>query len=341
MGYFKVVTMDATTSYERGVQYGQQATEEISGSVDFYKRKFEKKFKWENVLAYSEKFLEKTKAFSEDIAQELQGIADGSGHTVNEIMAVNARYELSQFDWQHECTTGVFLNAVEGDNYIFKNCDLGAGIKKNLVVLHIIKEDGFRAMGIAEAGQLIRDGYNNAGIALVNSAMGSLDDGWGVALPGTVVRKSVWESRSFEEACRFQRNMYRTVSTNMLIANKSGRAIDFECYPGGEDEVLPVDGIISTGNRFTVHPERNRLRDPDIDRGLRLRELLEENKNQICSQTLMEILKDHKGYPSSICRHINQEGHSTVYSIIVNMTKDKVYICPGNPCENLYEEYTL
>lgn len=332
--------MDAPTPYERGVQYGRQAAEEINTSIAYYKKKFEKKFTWDAVLDYSRKFQQATEEFDRDIADELRGIADGSGHTAEEIMAVNARYEISQFDWKQECSTGICFNSHTGKNYLFKNCDLSQGVKNHLVVLRIVREDGFRAIGVSEAGQLIRDGYNNCGIGLVNSALTSKEDGAGMAVPGTVIRKKVWESRTLEEACRIQRNAFRTVSTNMLIASRDGQAVDFECYPGGEDEVLPRNGIISTGNRFTVNPGRNRVEDPDIDRGKRLRELLEEYGGRVDENTLKEILKDHKGYPSSICRHISYD-HSTVYSIIINLTDSRVYICPGNPCEFEYEEYVL
>lgn len=340
MNYFKVITMDAETPYERGVQYGKEAREEIHTSIAYYKKKFEKKFSWNKVLEYSRDFQQAAARFSPEIADELQGIADGAGRTIEEIMAVNARYELSQFNWKQECSTGVFLSGTAGKNYLFKNCDLSQKVKNHLVVLHIIKKDGFRALGITEAGQLIRDGFNSCGIGLVNSALTSGLDGYGVAVPGTVIRKKVWESRTFEEACAVQRNLYRTVSTNMLIACKDGRAVDFECYPGGEDLVSPTQGILSTGNRFTVQPSRNRTQDPDIDRGIRLRELLDRHRTDISTETIMEILKDHKGYPSSVCRHISDD-HSTVYSIVINMTDSRIYICPGNPCQNKYEEYVL
>lgn len=341
MSLMKVITLDAETPYERGVQYGEQAKEEISHSIEYYRKKFEKQPGWDKIVEFSQKFVQVSAEFSKEIMEEMQGIADGSGSDVREIMAVNARYELSQFDWQHECTTGVFFDHTSGKNYIFKNCDLGYDVKAHLVILKVIGKDGFRALGITEAGQLVRDGYNNCGVALVNSALWSGADHAGIAVPGTIVRKKVWESRNFQEACAVQRNLHRTVSTNMLVADRYGNAVDFECYPGGEDEVVPQNGIIATGNRFTIHPDRNKVIDPEIDRGLRLRELLEEHRESICAEKIMEILKDHKGFPCSICRHDDKKRAGTVYSIIVNMTDDKIYICLGNPCEGTYEEYSL
>ena len=341
MSAFKVVTLDAATAYERGVQYGQQASAEIGIAVAYYKKKFEKKYSWEQVSALARDFLKASEKFYAEAADEIRGIANGSGHPVEDIMAVNARYEISQFDWQKECTTGVFLEPENGNKFIFKNCDLGRGVQAHLVILHVIRPDGFRAIGVAEAGQLIRDGYNNQGVALVNSALRGITDGAGMAVPGTVVRQKVWDSRSFDEACGTQRGMFRTVSTNMLIAAKAGCAVDFECYPGGEDEVSPKRGLIGTGNRFTIDPTRNRIIDPNIDRGLQMRWLLERKREQMNLDTLKTILSDHTGYPESICRHADDVGHSTVYSIIIDLSNDGIYICNGNPCENEYIRYEL
>ena len=336
-----IITMDAATPYERGVQYGEQAKEQIDIALSYYKRKFSKKFRWKEIVDFAERFDDVTQKFSADAMNEIRGIADGSGHDVREIMTINARYELSQFDWQHECTTGVFIDNKEHNKFIFKNCDLAKEVKNHLVILHIIRPDGLRALGVAEAGQLVRDGFNNFGIALVNSALRSGMDYSGIAVPGTVIRKKIWESKSFAEACNIQRNCFRTVSTNMLIASTEGIAVDFECYPGGEDEVLPKNKIIATGNRFTIKPSRNRAIDPAIDRGIQLRNLLENQDNNINLEVLMNILKNHEGYPESICRHADEIGHTTVYSIIINLTDCKVYICFGNPCSNAYEEYVL
>ncbi|MBR2670216.1 MAG: hypothetical protein IKE36_10545 [Solobacterium sp.] len=338
----KVVELNAPTYYERGVQYGEQAREEIDISVAFYKKKFGDFPGWEKITDFAKQFVEASKAFFPEAVEEMQGIADGSGHILEEIMVVNARYEISNFDWKPECSTGVYRNKTTGKNYIFKNCDLGPEVKKHLVILHVVRPDGFRAVGITEAGQLVRDGYNNCGLGMVNSAMLEVTDHAGIAVPGTVVRKKVWESKTFDEAAEITRNVFRTTSTNMLLADKSGNATDFECFPGGTDEVTCECDMIGTGNRFTVHPEKNRGRLilDGIDRGLRLKELMSEAGDTIDEFKLMEILKDEKGYPQSINSKMSTSWE-TVYSIIVNMTDDKVYICLGRPSEGEYKEYPL
>lgn len=100
MKTYKVIKIKGATAYERGVQYGQQAKTEIDIAVAFYKKKFEKKFTWSQIIEYAQKFEKVSTEFYPEAVEEMHGIADGSGYTIEEIIAVNARYEISQFDWQ-------------------------------------------------------------------------------------------------------------------------------------------------------------------------------------------------------------------------------------------------
>ena len=340
MREMKVVVMDAPTCYERGLQYGKQAEKEIDIAVDYYRGRFGENPGWETILEYARDFIDVSGKFFPEAIEEMKGIAEGSKHSIEEIMAVNARYELSKYDFAPECSTGVYHNETTGKKYIFKNCDLSPGVKNHLVILHVIRPDGFRAVGVTEAGQLVRDGYSNRGLGMVNSAMYAVGDYADIAVPGTVVRKKVWESSTFEEAAEITRNVRRTTSTNMLIADKYGNAIDFECYPGGVDEVGCAGHMIGTGNRFTIQPNKNKKRDSSIDRGLRLKELMKEAGDSIDEFRIMEILKDQKGLPRAICCS-NEPLAETVYSVIVNMTDDRIFICYGRPSEGEYKEYRL
>ena len=89
MKTYKVVKIKGATAYERGVQYGQQAKTEIDIAVAFYKKKFEKKFTWSQIIEYAQKFEKVSTEFYPEAVEEMRGIADGSGYTIEEIIAVN------------------------------------------------------------------------------------------------------------------------------------------------------------------------------------------------------------------------------------------------------------
>lgn len=124
MREMKVVELNAPTNYERGVQYGQQAREEIDTAVNYYRKQFGDVPGWEKILEFCKEFVKASEDFFPEAVEEMKGIAEGSGHLLEEIMAVNARYEISKFDWKPECSTGVYHNKTTGKNYIFKNGDL-------------------------------------------------------------------------------------------------------------------------------------------------------------------------------------------------------------------------
>ena len=85
MKELKVVTLDAATYYDRGVQYGQQAKEEIDIAVTYYREQFGEVPGWKKILEFSKQFIDVSKEFFPEAIDEMKGIAEGSGHTVEEL----------------------------------------------------------------------------------------------------------------------------------------------------------------------------------------------------------------------------------------------------------------
>jgi isopenicillin-N N-acyltransferase like protein len=60
---------------------------------------------------------------------------------------------------------------------------------------------------------------------------------------------------------------------------------------------------------------------------------------------LQEALRDHEGYPCSICRHANDDPRhgfwTTVLSAILDTTHCRMYVTRGNPCRQPYQQYDL
>jgi isopenicillin-N N-acyltransferase-like protein len=55
------------------------------------------------------------------------------------------------------------------------------------------------------------------------------------------------------------------------------------------------------------------------------------------------LLSDHEGFPTSICRHPNDDPKTgwqrSVISIILEPQENRMHVSNGNPCENVYETY--
>jgi isopenicillin-N N-acyltransferase-like protein len=57
------------------------------------------------------------------------------------------------------------------------------------------------------------------------------------------------------------------------------------------------------------------------------------------------ILRDHSGYPRSICRHPTSDPETgrfrTVMSVVIEPQEGRLHVSRGNPCERPYETYAL
>lgn len=346
----KVVKITASTPYERGLQYGEQAKELIKICVEHYKDRFLKQGdSWESVCNYAMSFVPTVIENMPELFEEAKGIAEGSSLTIEDIMVVNCRYEITKFPKISECTTAAVLPSASRDNktYVIKNWDYSQYIMPHMVLLSVKTPDGFSMFGITEAGQMVRDGFNSNGIAIVNNNLQSVDDHPGTAIPVTFLRRNVLSCKNFDEAKNMILNAKRTVSSNVLIADCNGNALDFETYPNGADILEATNGILTHANHFVVKPERDALVDRPKNRDTRLYELLNRQNGDITVEYIMECMKDHEYYPLSICGHPNPQGDSygrdriTVASLIFDFVENTVYVCDGPPCEGEYIPYKL
>ena len=114
MKQFPLIQMCSDDPYERGCQYGEQASEWIHRAVEGYKRHFEKQLQqdWNSICRKSHLYFPVLEKDYEEELAEAKGISVGSGVSLDEILAINCRYEilkLKESDEIHECTTSTLL----------------------------------------------------------------------------------------------------------------------------------------------------------------------------------------------------------------------------------------
>lgn len=354
MKEFEVIEINASTPFERGVQYGKAAADKIIAGVNNYRAYFESKGRtWEKTKELAMAFVPDIEEAMPEVLEEAKGVAEGAGVEFEGLMVLNTRYELTNYPIEAvpECTTGAILPEATKDHvtYMVKNWDYKPGVLDKIVLLHITQEDGTRIFGLTEAGQLLREGYNNRGVGLCNNYIGSVYDGPGGGIPVCFLRRKVLGCQTFEEAYKWVTGIKRSVSNNSLLVGGEGKAIDIEASPVGCDLIHPVGGIVTHANHFSVDPSKD-VRDGvsmEKNRMVRLAGLLYHNYGEITPESLMEIMKDHEFYPDSICNHHNSgdmtdmSGLMTVASIIVDFANQCSYVCKGNPCEGEYKKYLI
>ena len=351
---FQFIFVKADTPLERGIQYGQQARDKIKAGVESYQAYFARTSdkSWEEIIEYALSYEPVIRQRMPRVLEEAKGIAQGAGVTFGELMVLNCRYEITKFPKKEaqsvpkECTTAAVLPeaARDGKTYLIKNWDYRQSILDNIVLIHIEEEDGTRIMGLAEAGQMLREGFNSHGVGLVNNMIQSCWDTWGVGIPVTFLRRRVLASKSFEEAREILISSPRSVSNNMLLCHGSGQAVDIEATPKGPFFIHPRDGIITHANHIVTHPEMDPLPSPK-NRDTRLDSLLRRCHGGIDADFIMECMRDHEYYPHSICAHVTPETADrdimTVASIIVDFQAQTAHICAGPPCQGSYIPYRL
>ena len=350
MRRFQVIYVAGDTPYECGRQYGQQAQEKIRAGVEVYRDFFGKTSgqTWPEIKKYAASYLPLLEETMPLVVQEAQGIAEGAQIGMDELMVLKCRYEISKFPKPAECTTAVVLPeaSAHGGTYLIKNWDYKQAVMDNIVILHIEQKDGTRILGLAEAGQMLREGFNSHGIGLCNNMIQSVRDSWGIGVPVTFLRRAVLACDDFEKARDMLLHAKRCVSNNMLLASGNGCAVDIEAYPNGANVLAPSGGILTHANHFVVHQYLDSRVGPK-NRDLRLEELLRKRAGQIDVPYIMECMKDHEYYPESICAHnTSLPGREmidfmTVASIIVDFKHQKAFICAGPPCEGEYQAYEL
>ena len=351
---FTVIRINAKTSFERGVQYGRQAKQQIQNGAENYLSFFESTGKSRDLVhSLAMQYVPQLEESMPEVLEEAKGIAAGAEISFEDLMVLNTRYELTNYpNKAPECTTAAVLPeaARDGKTYMIKNWDYKPAVFKNIVLLHILQEDGTRIFGLTEAGQMLREGFNSNGIGLCNNYIESIWDGPGVGIPVTFLRRRVLASKTYDEAFGWLTGIKRCVSNNMLLVSyKDRQAIDIEACPKGCDFIKPKAGIVTHANHFVVDPYKDRndtwARMPKF-RDTRLADLLYHNWGSIDVPYIQEIMKDHEHFPLSICCHSNNgmedmRGLMTVASMIVDFEENAAYVCAGNPCEGEYQKYVI
>ncbi|KAH7160523.1 hypothetical protein B0J13DRAFT_494178 [Dactylonectria estremocensis] len=274
------------TPYERGLTHGKQASDKVRANIEYYKLPG-KLPDW----SISSKIIESVylpafEKFYPTGLEEIRGIADGAGVTVEDVIMLNARYDLGrcmyrlkdggkapqQLDGHDECTSGFFPPeaVASGHTLAVHNWDMSTHLYNQDLIIYLEvhpdpSEDRPCMFILTEAGQLIRSGMNAAGMSVTaNSLLSSEDyvpvshvDQDGVfhevkspkpVLPLSVARRVFLEYSNFAEGLVSINAFPRHVSGNLHVSTADGFALAMELAPG---RVYKFYG--NADDRYLVH----------------------------------------------------------------------------------------
>ena len=349
MNEFKLICVSARDWSARGEQYGEQAAPEIRMCVETYKEHLSrmKGLEWRDAREEAMRYLPIVTTALPGETGMLRGVARSSGVDFEDIMVLNTRYEILHYP-KKECTAYAVLRSASRDSkvYVGQNWDQRPVIAPHSIILHVTLADGTKVMGMTEAGQLIRNGMNSHGLGLVSNGLHSSRDLNEIGVPGNFMRMRALRSKSFEEMTEIVTAFHRSVANNYLLASADDHALDIEGIPGSPVILYPENGVLAHANHILSNPELDTSKGKKF-RGERLAALLRQYAGNITTDLIKECLRDHKGYPDSICSHPEDgetDVHSTwmtIASIMYNLDDLEMEVCRDNPCTGKYQKYRM
>jgi isopenicillin-N N-acyltransferase-like protein len=224
-----------------------------------------------------------------------------------------------------------------------------------MLLLEIHPDQGPDILTIAEAGQMARMGLNSAGIGICNNYIECEADGKDMekGIPTTLIRRRVFSQEKYSAAIAEIIHTPRSFSGNYLVATGEGEgdATDIEATPETAYFLFPQDGLVVHSNHIKgagpgyvgimrVGVENSLYRDRRVEK------ILRRKAGKIDPREAMEALKDHFGYPRSVCRHPEEQKKwhdqwRTNTSVIMDLTTKILWASVGPPCQNEYARYTF
>lgn len=346
----------AGTPYEQGLQHGEALKGQIGHNLDVYFERFarEVELSREEVLLRAVEYLRAIERQNPDYAAAMDGVARGSGFELDQIAALNVRYELLYDEFgkialADGCTAfAVSPDAMAtGQLLIGQNWDWIPGVR--CAVLHTVDPDGAETLGVTEAGIVgAKIGLNAAGLGLAINGLTTTDDDWSrLSKPFHIRCYEILRAPNLDAAQRIVTDTPRACSTNFLLAQVPDQVVDLEAAPETYRALTCAAGCLVHANHFLVPEALGVVETPSEQRPIschrqgRLQALLDAG--QPCTiGTVQRALRDHLGYPNSVCRHGDpaerpEERYVTVVSVLMNLHERALYVSDGNPCDNDFE----
>jgi isopenicillin-N N-acyltransferase-like protein len=300
--------------HDRGVQYGRQAAQEISRSVDHYGAQAAALGLDQQRLAQVvREYLRVLERFDHRHIEEMRGIAAGAEVSFEQIVLVNARTEVLQSARREldGCTGVVVRPGATRDKQLIHahNWDWKCESAESCVILRIRTEDGPDILTFTEAGALARFGFNARGICITANGLDSDRDYRRAGVPLALIRRKVLEQTHLALALRIAYSTPKSGSNNMIISHAaSGLVYDFECAPDETFMVEPQNGVLVHANHWLSPIALTKLRECGMAdapstfyREVRAREALAAKAGDVTVDDVMAVMLDDFETPWSIC----------------------------------------
>ncbi len=320
------------------------------------------------IAAGAVSFVEK---YAPHMVDELRGVAEGAGVTMEQVMLLNARNMLGPADDERDATpfsltptlsrgerategcTSLMVSAsasATGGAIAGQNWDNDPEMDRFSLVL-VRRPVGRPAnMTWTQAGLIAYIGLNDAGIGVCMNAMNGPSRRNGV--PWYFIVRAFYEAKSLVGAASAAERARRGITANAAMVTPQGAA-DIEVTPDAVRVLKADDSGRLVHTNHCVHPDltmnnqkfKSRIFGQSFARKSRAEALLVRHGGPVGVDLMKRILSDHEGFPTAICRHPNSDPVSgwqrSVVSLIVEPSARRMHVSRGNPCEAPYQTYEM
>lgn len=325
---------------ERGLSYGNQLSERIAHTYEFYDVLFKS-------LGLSDGFLrDKAKQLSSlinnyapHINTELQGVAEGANIDIWKIYAINARTEILNLSIP-ECTAMYFpATGIMGQTW-----DFISQLEELSVLVHCTFADGHSYISLTEPGMLAKIGLNSSGIGTCLNFISSKIDTVGV--PVHIVLRAVLGCRNFNEAVDVINRSGDGKSSCVMLGTDDGKGQATEFSGKRHATIAPSNGMLVHTNHC-VSDKLDSDPIPTSHERLRYAETLgAKSKDKTIDDMANILLSRHDGAEKIQCEYQSSEDLGglqigTCATVIMDLSERALRIKKGPGADCNFQDFTL
>lgn len=322
------------TPHEIGYKHGQSAKAPILRTIAFYTWMFQDscKLDWPKVQDLAMQFEPSIKQNWPDYLEEMTGIAEGAQLPLSSILAINVRTEIAFGAFSDGCTALSWRTS--NASWLAQNWDWNPRQQENLIQLTIEQIGKPTIKMITEAGLIGKIGLNSAGVGVCLNAIKAKGMN-STRLPCHLGLRMVLESRSRDEAVKRLESYGIASPCHMLVADASGGVgLEWSSIDVKKLEMNTKQQVFHTNHYLTKHEgvhDENWLKDSNF-RVSRVEQLCNDIEGGLSYEKILEVFKDKKNHPASICRTAEEaRGSGTLFNIVMDLSKARADVIVGKP----------